>query len=169
MNSVNRGRSGERLTFARSDGRHFQIGPIALETLLGYAQDEPFKPEAGGVLLGRHLLDTRDVVVDRVTTPQPGDRQARLRFFRACRRHQRLIDRAWVESGGTCTYLGEWHTHPEPNPTPSWIDSLDWRRKLAFDRYTEPIFFVIVGTAEMRAWEGRRYGHLAALRRIEER
>jgi integrative and conjugative element protein (TIGR02256 family) len=26
------------------------------------------------------------------------------------------------DSFGTITYLGDWHTHPEPNPTPSQID-----------------------------------------------
>ena len=158
----------DRLTFARLGGGCLQIGPSALEVLLGHVHDSPQQPEAGGVLLGRHILDTSDMVVDRGTTPQPGDRRSRFHFFRARRCHQELINRAWQEGGGTCTYLGEWHTHPEPGPTPSWIDWLDWRRKLAFDRFTEPIFFVIVGTAETRAWEGRRDGHLMALRRREE-
>jgi integrative and conjugative element protein (TIGR02256 family) len=158
-----------RLTFARPDGARVQIGPAALEAIRGYVQDGPHKPEAGGVLLGRHLLGTGDVVVDQVTTPQPGDRRRRRWFFRGRRRHQELIDRAWRESDGTCTYLGEWHTHPEPDPAPSWVDALDWRRKLAFDRFTEPIFFVIAGTVETRAWEGRRRGPLTTLRRCEAR
>jgi integrative and conjugative element protein (TIGR02256 family) len=67
-----------------------------------------------------------------------------------------VIDRAWRQSGGTCTYLGEWHTHPEQHPTPSGIDWQNWQRKLLVDRFTEPIFFVIVGIAAIHVWEGRR-------------
>jgi len=78
-----------------------------------YVQDVPTKPEAGGVLLGRHILETGDIIVDLITEPMPSDRQGRFRFFRARRPHQAAIDRAWRASGGTYTYLGEWHTHPE--------------------------------------------------------
>ncbi len=117
------------------------------------------------MLLGRHLRDGSAIIVDAVTTPMAGDRRGRTRFHRAQRRHQELIDQAWRDSDGTCTYLGEWHTHPEPVPTPSQIDWADWRR-LRSDRYTEPLFFVIVGTQEMCAWEGWRMGLIRSLRAL---
>jgi integrative and conjugative element protein (TIGR02256 family) len=119
--------------------------------------------EAGGVLLGRHLRDGNAIVVDAVTVPMDGDRRTRTRFHRAQRRHQAAIDAAWAASEGTCTYLGEWHTHPEPVPTPSLVDWADWRRRLRQDRYTELLFFVIVGTAAVRVWEGRRPDMFAQL------
>ena len=149
-------RSADRLTFTRPGGGRFQIGPAAAGIIRRYVQDEPHQPEAGGVLLGRYILGTSDVIVDRATAPLPRDRQARSRFFRARRRHQDLIDRAWRESGGTCTYLGEWHTHPERIPTPSIIDRLDLRRKLLVDQFSGYLFFVVVGTEAVRAWEGQR-------------
>ena len=147
---------GEHLTFVCSGGGHFQIGSQALALMRHYVQDVPTKPEAGGVLLGRHILKTSDIIVDRITEPMPSDRQSRFRFFRARRSHQAVIDRAWRKSGRTCTYLGEWHTHPEQHPTPSGIDWQNWQRKLLVDRFTEPIFFVIVGIAAIHVWEGRR-------------
>ncbi len=162
------GRSVERLIYARPGGGRLQLGRVAVETILSYVQDEPHRPEAGGVLLGRHILGGEDIVVDRATVPMPGDRRSRTRFFRARRRHQDAIARAWRDSGGTCTYLGEWHTHPEQHPTPSVIDRLDWQRKLFVDRFTVVIFFVIVGTGEIRVWEGRRYGRPVALRQLSE-
>lgn len=155
----------ERLTFTRPHGGRFQIGPAALETMLRYVQGEPTTPEAGGVMLGRHLIDTNDVVVDQVTAPQPGDRRGRFRFFRARRRHQGLIDAAWQESDGTRTYLGEWHTHPEPVPRPSVVDHLNWQRKLLFDHFSEPLFFLIVGTMDIEVWEGRPRYPIMLLRR----
>jgi integrative and conjugative element protein (TIGR02256 family) len=111
--------------------------------------------EAGGVLLGRHIVDSDDIVIDKVTTPQPGDRSSRFRFIRARRRHQKLIDAAWCESNGTVTYLGEWHTHPERVPHPSLVDRVGWVKKLLFDDFADALFFVIVGTEGVGVWEGR--------------
>ncbi|HEX2093384.1 MAG TPA: Mov34/MPN/PAD-1 family protein [Longimicrobiaceae bacterium] len=148
----------ERLTFARPGGGRFQIGPASLRVMRGYLQNLPRKTEAGGVLLGRHIADSLDVVVDEVTVPMRGDRRERYRFWRAHEPHQGVIDRAWRESGGTCTYLGEWHTHPEPVPTPSKVDRNDWRRKLREDRFSGIVFFVILGTREVRVWEGSQGG-----------
>ena len=106
-------------------------------------------------MLGRHIRDTPDIVVDSVTGPMRGDHRARYRFDRAAKAHQEVIDRSWAESGGTITYLGEWHTHPEPVPDPSSLDAGTWTRKIMVDRYSGLLFFVIVGTAELRVWEGQ--------------
>lgn len=156
--------TSNRLTFIRMGGGHFEIGPAALAILRRYVQDSPEKSEAGGVLLGRHILETQDIIVDQVTEPMQGDQRSRFRFSRARRRHQEAINRAWAESGGTCTYLGEWHTHPEARPTPSSVDRQEWRRKWSADSFTRPIFFVIVGTTQMSVWESRSSNLILALR-----
>jgi len=148
----------ERLTFARSGGGRFQIGPAPLRIMRDYLQNSYRKTEAGGVLIGRHIADSRDIIVDDVTVPMRGDRRERFLFLRAQTPHQRVIDRAWRESGGTFVYLGEWHTHPEPAPTPSKVDRNNWRRKLKEDRFDRFVFFVIMGTREVRVWEGHERG-----------
>ncbi len=147
-------RQVERLIYVRPGGGRFVLGRGPLEVIRRYVQDAADLPEGGGVLLGRHILGSDDVVVDHVTVPMHGDRRSRSRFFRARRGHQDLIDRAWAESGGTRTYLGEWHTHPQGVPIPSPIDRRNWRRKLKADRFSGFLFFVIVGTEELRVWEG---------------
>lgn len=157
------GCAGGGLTFTRVGGGRLQIGPWALAVMRQYVQDAPSKAEAGGILLGRHISGTDDIIVDEVTVPMVGDRRSRFQFFRARRLHQEALDRAWQESDGTCTYLGEWHTHPELCPNPSLVDRLCWQQKLLRDRFTEPIFFVIVGIAEVRVWEGRRRHRLMPL------
>jgi integrative and conjugative element protein (TIGR02256 family) len=143
-------------TFNRPGGGRFQIGWDAAMVVGRYVQDEGHKPEAGGVLLGRHIHNSQDIVVDQVTTPMRGDYCSRTRYYRARQQHQDAINRAWRESGGTCTYLGEWHTHPEIMPAPSLIDQLTWRRKLMVDQFAGYLFFVIVGLDDVRVWEGRR-------------
>src|SRR5262249_1861523 len=102
------------LIFLRPDGARFEVSIAACQTMQGCIQHAHDATEAGGVLLGRHLLDGSAIIVDSVTVPMAGDRRARTRFHRAQRRHQAAIDAAWATSEGTYTYLGEWHTHPEP-------------------------------------------------------
>lgn len=143
-----------RLFNRAKDGR-LAISSVAMTTMWNHRQLHPYDPEAGGVLLGRYVDNSADIVIDAVTVPQDGDLQARSRFLRARRGHQVLIDDVWNESNGTVTYLGEWHTHPEAVPHPSWVDRADWVRKGMFDVFTEAIFFVIVGTEDLGVWEGR--------------
>lgn len=116
------------------------------------------EPEAGGILLGRRLLDSMDVLVDSVTTPFPSDIQERRAFVRNAKGHQDAVDSAWEESQGTTVYLGEWHTHPQARPEPSRTDLCDWRRKSGEDSYRLGLFFVIVGFEELAVWEIERSG-----------
>jgi integrative and conjugative element protein (TIGR02256 family) len=53
--------------------------------------------------------------------------------------------------------LGEWHTHPELDPSPSSIDLAGWRNKLLFDQFdSDVLYFVIVGKEQINAWQGNR-------------
>lgn len=154
--------------FARSSTGRIKFSASIMATLLDYRQSSPRDHEGGGVLLGRHIAETDDVVVDHVTVPQGGDRRTRYRFLRQREQHQELIDRAWRESKGTITYLGEWHTHPEAVPIPSMIDRMDWSRKLWADDFSDALLFVIVGTEAIGVWEGRRRRFVqTALREID--
>jgi integrative and conjugative element protein (TIGR02256 family) len=144
------------LVFRLPDGRRIKLTVEVVTRLQQYAQHTPDAAEAGGVLLGRYLSDSDDVVVDDLTEPLPGDKRGRYFFHRAQKAHQQFIEQAWRASNGTRTYLGEWHTHPETRPTPSCVDTCDWRRKLRQDQYFDQLFFFIVGTQEVRGWSGSR-------------
>lgn len=143
--------------FRRSNGGILKFDGQAIAAMAAFIQNEPTKPEAGGVLLGRYISGTENVVVDRVTTPMLGDRRTRFSFFRKAKRHQAVIDLAWVGSDNSCNYLGGWHTHPEASPNPSGIDLRDWKRALKRETFdAESLFFAILGLAELHAWEGIR-------------
>lgn len=113
--------------------------------------------EAGGALLGRFILSSRDVVIDRITTPMKRDIRKRYYFKKYRNDHQELIQSIWERSDGTCNYLGEWHTHPEAHPTPSNHDVKEWKKVL---RNTvcdsNELFFIIVGTESICIWVGFR-------------
>jgi integrative and conjugative element protein (TIGR02256 family) len=76
--------------------------------------------EAGGILLGWVAKDY--VEITDATTPNMLDLRSLFSFIRAKIPAQLRIDKAWKKSDGTKIYLGEWHTHSEPNPTPSSED-----------------------------------------------
>lgn len=136
------------------------ISELTLVTFDRYRQTNWWRREAGGVLLGRHLLDGSDIVVDEVTIPQRGDKRGRYAFFRSSD-HQKMVMTRWTVSHGTQTYLGLWHTHPESDPTPSTTDLRDWRRACRKDRYFgERLFFLIVGTGTTGVWQGDRNGNI---------
>lgn len=148
------------LLFKSPSGNQLKISSTALQQLRAYCQLSITDKEAGGVLLGRILLDSADVVVDEVSEPMAGDKRSRFAFYRHKRGHQIIINRRWKESEGTCNYLGEWHTHPEPIPTPSMIDWTDWKRKLKSDQFGDSIYLLILGTIEARMWVGKKQSGL---------
>jgi integrative and conjugative element protein (TIGR02256 family) len=49
-------------------------------------------------------------------------------FTRGDPLHQAEATSAWGASGGTVTFIGEWHTHPSGGVAPSAIDLRTWRR-----------------------------------------
>lgn len=145
----------EILTFLRQNGGRIKLSLSVVEKIQEYLQIGPNTPEGGGVLLGRYILGCEDVVADEASAPMRNDKRGRYHFYRDHKRHQYLINEAWAESNGTCTYLGEWHTHPEDDPKPSGPDWNDWRRKMQQDRFDgNHLFFIIAGTRRIKIWEG---------------
>jgi len=136
---------------------HLKITAESLERMERYIQDESQKTEGGGVLLGRFIRYTNNVIVDKVSLPMIGDKRQRHYFKRGEKRHQKVINNAWKKSRGTCNYLGEWHTHPENYPTPSRTDIRGWKEKLKIDKFHgDFLYFVIVGIKTTRLWIGNK-------------
>lgn len=154
------------LLFRKPDGSILKLDGRTVARLRRYAQRASGDPEAGGVLLGRHLRNSTDIVVDVVSEPAEDDRRTRFAFFRSKHAHQAIIDKRWFDSRGTCVYLGEWHTHPEPDPTPSRTDLAQWRRHLRSDDVDDVhIYFLIVGQTTVAVWQGaRKSGRIVQLK-----
>ena len=126
----------------------------ALNTLPERRQIHTSAAEAGGIMLGRLIVDTLDVVVDEVVGPLSEDRRSRFTFFRPRKQAQQIVDQAWSSSHGTKIYLGEWHTHPEDIPNPSSQDLRNWKRiceTAVFEQ--ESLLFLIAGRLSCRMWE----------------
>lgn len=136
----------DELVFELGEEVRFKITENVLTRLKSFRQLSSSDPESGGVLLGRYMLDDNDVIIDKITVPQSNDRSTRFSFHKQQKEHQRIIDAVWSESLGTCNYLGEWHTHPEDDPSPSKIDIKTWLRQFVETVFEgDKLFFIIVG------------------------
>lgn len=156
-----------KLVFRVSPQQRLIIVAHALDQMKTFAQHRWWQPEAGGVLLGRHLLDSADVVVDEVTTPQSSDRRSRFGFFRS-KQHENLARKRWREEKNSVAYLGLWHTHPEDDPSPSSVDYADWRQAVAGDAFEgDQLFFPIVGRKRIRVWCLGRRGTIEELEEVK--
>jgi integrative and conjugative element protein (TIGR02256 family) len=145
------------MTFLRPFGGRVYLADAAVPVLASCRQLARSAPEVGGVMLGRLILDSADIVIDEITLPTSDDRRARRSFFRGREGPQRRINEAWCESHGTRIYLGEWHTHPEDTPEPSSQDLRNWNRITRLSVFEqESLLFVVVGRRDVRVWELKR-------------
>ena len=145
------------LVYHMSNGGRIKLSVGAIRVIETFQQVKISAPESGGVLLGRFIRNSKDIIIDKVSVPMKGDTQTRYTFKRVSPLHQKMIDDEWSKSKGTCNYLGEWHTHPEEFPCPSGVDKKDWKRKLRSDVFSSRfLYFLIAGTVEINVWEGDR-------------
>jgi integrative and conjugative element protein (TIGR02256 family) len=154
------------LLFELPNNRYLLIRNQAIEKMNHYRQLRKRDKEAGGILIGRILLEDDNFIVDDVSEPMKNDVRHRTRFKRSPLGHQEYFNSVWECNHGHCFYLGEWHTHPEQIPTPSTVDLYDWNENLKRDYETDALFFLIVGIAEIKVWYGnRKLGLITGLRR----
>lgn len=119
-----------------------------LKALNTYRQHKSSDAEAGGLLLG--FRRGPHLHVTACTQPFPADKRTRTSFKRACAGHAEIAYKRWCESQERMDYLGEWHSHPEANASPSGIDLREWRKLLEGRR--DALLFLILGT------DGHWYG-----------
>ena len=75
----------------------------------------------------------------------------------------------WQNSNGHSTYVGLWHSHPEPLPNYSAVDKQDWQKALTQSKYEgNKLFFVIVGQTHVRIWMGVRASYQPKIMLIGE-
>jgi integrative and conjugative element protein (TIGR02256 family) len=151
-------------THRRPSGGTVTLVAAVTKTFAAFVQTGQNDSEAGGVLLGRLILDSSDVIIDVASRPHSEDKRSRFFFWRSNKPAQRRVIEAWQESSGTQNYLGEWHTHPEDVPTPSCVDIQNWKRLVKRSKFEQEfLLFIIVGRRETGVWEARKGGRIELL------
>ena len=127
-----------------------------IDELSKYRQLSSSSPESGGVILGSHLNSGGKLYIDRYTPPQQEDKQTRCSHFRSST-HSSICQKIWEETQGHTTFLGLWHTHPEPIPMYSSVDKADWIKALKKAQYEgHHLLFFIIGQSHIRCWLGSK-------------
>lgn len=122
-------------------GLFVMFAPNVLVTICAYLDQSERSTEAGGILIGSYRGP--HIEITSCTTPLPKDARRPLLFDRCDPGHQAAALKAWKESSKTLTFVGEWHTHPEPHPSPSGRDAATWRGIMK--RVPDPLVFLIGG------------------------
>lgn len=99
-------------------------------------------PEGGGQLFAR--FQQLDIHIEAATEPTPRDLRTRVSF----------VPNRWIEKrdirrmhAAGLHYVGDWHTHPEPLPSPSQTDVVSMTDMFRTSRHNLAGFLmVIVGT-----------------------
>jgi integrative and conjugative element protein (TIGR02256 family) len=106
------------ITFALGiSGEHLILEPSVIDHLQANRQLSSRDREAGGQLFA-DFLDS-SVFIKEATGPRPTDRRTRT-SYRADRKaeQEEILDR----HGRGLHFVGDWHTHPSPRPSPSGQD-----------------------------------------------
>jgi integrative and conjugative element protein (TIGR02256 family) len=143
-------------------GRLVTLADGVASEIARFAVSPESNREAGGILLGHHRGPHVEIL--KCTTPMAADRRTRFGFVRQDKGHQEFAMGEWQRSAGTINFVGEWHTHPERHPTPSWIDRRSWRRQMSRTEQ-DPLVFIIVGSAAVYCEIGVD-GQLATMGRV---
>ena len=139
------------LTFRRRRALEFEVGqsnqlltisPGVLKHFEKHQQKRAEAAEAGGQLFAR--LSLKEVVIERATGPRRSDFRTRTLYVPDRSAEQPEIDH-WHKR--RLHYVGDWHTHPEPNPQPSRNDRESIRDSFIRSMHSlQGFLLIIVGT-----------------------
>ena len=104
--------------------------------------------ESGGILIGEIYIKSSKVIIKEVIISKKAKRS--LFGVKIDKKEmQKKLEKRRKESGYTLYYIGDWHSHPEPVPTPSMIDKLSYSKIVKKVKIlTNFIVFLIVGNHE---------------------
>jgi integrative and conjugative element protein (TIGR02256 family) len=123
------GESGQRIVFSEDVLAHFDT----------HRQTRWWHREAGGQLFARFDLPTITVV--EATGPRRGDCRSCNSYRPDRRAEQREIASRHARG---LHFIGDWHTHPEDLPSPSWHDDESMREMFSQSEHALRGFLLVI-------------------------
>ena len=128
----------------KSDGQEIIICPDVLKHFHKHRQSSSGAPEVGGQLFAKILPEC--VCVCLATGPANEDKRGRFWFVPNQKRQNDEIQKLFKDG---LHFVGDWHTHPEPIPTPSGTDLSSMKECFNKSRHQLKSFvMVIVGQSD---------------------
>jgi integrative and conjugative element protein (TIGR02256 family) len=118
------------------------ISDEILSVLDKYKQ-EKYQNESGGIILGL-VHEDNSIYISKISEPNACDKSSRYGFERDKKTAQIIVDSEFYESDGKVIYLGEWHTHPEPNPFPSYVDIKMIKQQYKCNKINENFLILLI-------------------------
>lgn len=98
--------------------------------------------ETGGVLIGRIFINRRCITVSRVIEAPVDSKRSENSFILGTKDLRKNVSEIFERSGGTLSYVGTWHSHPNGSKEPSLTDKKSYE-KLKKLRLGAPAVFLI--------------------------
>lgn len=111
-----------------------------------------FREEWGGIIIGYYDCLCKGLRISDITYPQKNDVCGSYSFKRKSCGHQEIMDELWEKSNHKKSYLGEWHTHNQYKPIPSWVDIRNWKKISKRGHNFDELLFAIVGKEYIGFW-----------------
>lgn len=112
--------------------------------------------ETGGLLVGFYNEVHSCAIVTGISKSPPDSRTGRIWFERGIRGLQQWLDTLWLQKQHF--YLGEWHFHPQADPTVSQ-DDIEQMQQISQSKLyqcPEPVL-LIIGGSPPKHWNAKGY------------
>lgn len=115
--------------------------------ILDKYKQKKYQNESGGIVLG-YVHEDNNIYILKVSQPNTSDKASRYGFERDKKAAQIIVNSKFYESEGKVIYLGEWHTHPEPNPLPSSVDIKMIKQQYKNNKINEVFLILLIQGTE---------------------
>ena len=144
-------------TFVRKNIK-IHISDTVIEIFEKYKQNNKKDNESGGILIGQIKDD--NIYILKASIPNKFDKSSRYYFECDKDAAQIIINYEFYNSNHKSIYIGEWHTHPENNPTPSSLDKKTIRKQFKNNKLNEPLLILIIQGLKniyVSLYDGRKF------------
>ncbi len=124
----------------RKDLRLVTVADQVAQTISSFSRRPENSREAGGILVGSYRGP--HIQVASCSGPMARDRRTATLFDHCDPGHQEFALKNWRDSAQTKTFVGEWHTDPEPQPSPSRLDLQTWRHVAGNNTEGNTVFLI---------------------------
>ncbi|HIP13461.1 MAG TPA: hypothetical protein EYG73_12180 [Arcobacter sp.] len=124
-----------------------EFDDVCIKALKKYQQKNR-EYESGGILVGEIYPSGNKVIVRHVIVSKKATRSF-MGVNIDKKEMQEELEKVRKKTKYEYYYIGDWHTHPEKNPTPSWIDKKSYKKTLkTIVLQTNFVVFLIVGNGD---------------------